>query len=286
MIICLVELTDGEGGEFWIGRRDDFPLTNVNNIRGKKNVGGTRLSYEPYRVHDASNLNARLHSFDTDSYIIKRSLDYLNVPSAWRHRKEHRSQILFRDILRFFGHTMTFPKYENTATDWFLTGSISVQDKTVGWNNGWQYRVNFHKNNGWIDGKKQIQPYALGDNDIYLIFVLDQEYDEDDFEGSAEDFLALAKKASLRGCYMFREADLLATRHIATATQPGKIALYLPVPNADGTFNANKRGAKRTHNFSHHYFHHTKFKSLVDELMKEQKVPDKFYDTEKKEQWK
>jgi len=267
MILCLVELKDGEGGEFWIGRRDDFPSTMVN-IRGKKGGRYSTDTYDTYRVIDVSNLNARLHSFDTDPYIIKRSLPYLNVPKHWTQRKEHLSQTLFRAVLAEFGHTMTFPKHENTATDWFLNDR-SIQDKTVGHIAWKQYHVNFNKSNGSVSCKQQIQPYFQGDNDIYLIFVLDQEYDVADFEGSADDFIEIAETASLRGCYMFREADLLATGHIATATQAGKVFLLLPVPNADGTFEdrKGKRGDNRVHDFRTHYFHKNNFKGLVDTLL-------------------
>lgn len=277
MVLCLVDLTFSlrekpqifdlgprKGGEFWLGRRDDFPPTGVCNIRGKK----CKKQYEPYRVLDASNLNDRLHSLDTDSYIIKRSLDYLNVPSHWTQRREHLSQILFRAVLTSFEHTMSFPKYENTATDWYVNNSTSVQDKTAGGKNCLQYLVNLRKKNGSVFGKRQYQPYAAGDNDLYLVFVLDKAYEEADFEGSPDDFMALAETASLRGCYMFREADLLATGHIATATQSGKVTLGLPVPNADGTFEAKiTRGSNRMHNFQPHYFHKTKFKALMDHLL-------------------
>ena len=264
MILCLVELNKGEGGDFWIGRRDAFPQTNVGNIRGKN----SKDTYERFRVLDASNLNARLHSFDTDPYIKKRSLDYLNVPSEWTQRKEHLSQTLFRSVLRSFGHTMTAPEYENTVIDWFLNGSISVQDKTIGASNGWQYFANLHKSNGYVDGNQQFQPYASGDNDFYLFFVLDQEYKKSDFQCSVDEFVALTKKASLRGCYAFREAELIATGHIATATQPGKINIRLPVPNANGTFKAKiTRGAMRNHNFEPHYFHKTNFKRMVNSML-------------------
>ena len=269
MILALVELNAVNGGELWIGRRDDFPATGVRNIRANKYCGGKTLSYETYRVLDAHNLNARLHSFDTDPYIIKRPLDYLNVPSGSMRRKELLSQILFRSVLASHGHTMTPPKYENTATDWFLTGSISVQDKTVGFQHSLQYQVAFHKSNGVVNGKAKIQPYAEGDNQVYLIYVLDQEYKKADFEGSFDDFMELTKTASLRGCYMFREADLIATGHIATATQPGKINSRVPVPNADGTFEAKRTygGAKRMHNFQRNYFHKTNFKNMIDSMI-------------------
>ena len=260
MVLCLVELNSGKGGEFWLGRRDDFPSSLVKNIRGKR----YKDRYERFRVLDASDLNDRLRSFDTDSYIRKRPLDYLNVPSHWAHRKEHLSQTLFRAVLASFGHTMSFPNYENSATDWFLNGRIAVQDKTVGWKSFLQYIVPFKKSNGSVDGKKQCQPYAPGDNDLYILFVLDQDYNKSDLKGSADDFMVLAKNASLRGCYMFREADLLATGHIATASQTGKITLQLPVPNADGTFES---GMPRTHNMQPYYFHKTNFKALIGAMM-------------------
>ena len=146
-------------------------------------------------------------------------------------------------------------------------GSISVQDKTVGRKEGLQYHVSFHKHNGVVGGQYQYHPYAPGDNSVYLIFVLDQDYKKSDFQGSVEDFLSLANKSTLRGCYMFREVDLISTRHIATATQPGKMSLHLPVPNADGTFNANKTDANRTHNMQPYYYHKTNFKALIGAIM-------------------
>ena len=264
MILAFVELNECKCGNIWLGRRDDFPATQVDNIRGNKYCGGKRLSYEPYRVLNVGNLNARLHSFDTDPYIIKRTLDYLNVPTQWTQRKEHLSQMLFRVVLTSFGHKMTPPNYENTVTDWFLNGSISVQDKTAGRMACLQYVVSFHKNNGSVNGKKQYQPYFQGDNDVYLIFVLDQEYNKSDFHCSVEDFLTLTNNSSLRGCYLFREADLISTGHIATSTQPGKVTIMLPVPNADGTFEA---GYPRIHNFEPHFYHKTNFKGLIDKIL-------------------
>ena len=269
MIMCLVELTDGVGGNVWIGRRDDFPPIKVENIYGKKGGRWSTETYDPFRVLNPANLNARLHSFDSDSYVVKRSLNYWNVPSTGKTRKERLSVILFERIAASFGHTIVAPKYENTATDWYLNRIISGQDKTAGAMIAKQYYVNLHKCAGFKNGKRQTQPYAVCDNQFYLVFVGDKPYTDKFMKDlSIEEFLDLSNTASLRGCYLFSEAELVATGHIATATQKGLKAIYLPVPNADGSFEPeSKHSPGRKHNFQQNYFHKTMFEELFQKMI-------------------
>jgi hypothetical protein len=268
MIMFLVELTDGVGGNVWIGRRDDFPTTQVGNIYVKsRKKSKHHKTYDAFRVLNPQNLNARIHSLDTDPYIFKKSLAFWNVPGDGKKRKEALSVILFKAVLAGFGHSMQQPEYENTATDWFLNGN-SIQDKTAGTIHWKQYHVNLHKSAGIKNGIQQYQPYAKGDNGFYLVFIMDNIH-TDAFmtKLSVEQFLELSRTASLRGCYLFSEADLVATGHIATSTQKGKQVIYLPVPNADGSFEDPGPKSHRTHDFKSNYFHKDNFRELLDKIL-------------------
>ena len=181
----------GKGGEVCIAPPTAFHRRMWGIFVARK----CKARYEAYRVN--SDLEARLESLATNPDVVKRPLEVLNVPSKWTHRKEHLSQTLFAQILESFGHTMRYPTYENTATDWFLNGR-AVQDKTVGRKNRAQYQVRFKKSNG----SGQVIPYSQGDNALYLIFVLDQAYTESDFRCSVADYLTnLVLSLSLKGCF-------------------------------------------------------------------------------------
>ena len=270
MVICLVELTNGVGGNIWISLRNDFPKVLVKNIYGKKNLDEHHKNYNAFRVLTQENLNARLHSFDTNSDIKKRSLDYLNVPSCGKKRKERLSFVLFERIAISFGHTIVAPEYENSATDWLLNGTISVQDKTVGIIEGSQFKVSLLKSNGWKNGKQQTQPYSVGDNNFYIMFVGEEHYTDKYMQNlSVEQFLELTNTSKLRGCYLFSEAELIATGHIATNDQKGIKMIRLPIPNPDGTFEPEHKGGgrPRIHNFQQNYFHNTNFQELFQKML-------------------
>jgi len=262
MILCLVELTDGVGGKVWIGRRDQFPPTEVGDIYGKRK----KAYYDQFRVLNPQNLNDRLHLFNTDPYIIKRPLNVWNVPNSGSKRKEALSVILFKVILASFGHTMVMPEYENTVTDWLLNERIPSQDKTAGRMNGMQYLVALHKSNGSRNNK---QPYYIGDNQFYLIFIPDIIYTVDALEElSIEEFLTLSTTASLRGCYLFSEEELIAIGKIHTPKQEGQKHIRLPVPNADGSFEPESKYSKgRIHNFQPNYFHKNNFGELFERML-------------------